>query len=121
MEKQNSNHQGTIHPTGKDHGGDRNSAPRSDFGPERLGRDLRAGGVELNEAAVVKLWKFHQILRERNRELNVTRLHSYETIVRKHYIDCLMVPSILKKEKISLDGPIMDLGTGGGSRVFLWR
>lgn len=85
-----------------------------EFGPDRLGEDLAAAGISLQPSALKQLWMFHTILRERNRELNLTRLHSYETILRKHYVDCLIVHEILRRRSIDWQGPVMDLGSGGG-------
>jgi 16S rRNA (guanine527-N7)-methyltransferase len=81
---------------------------------ERLAADLAASGIYLNREALDRLWHFHCILRDRNRKLNLTRLYRYETMVRKHYVDCLLVPVMLAKNNLALEGPVMDLGSGGG-------
>lgn len=81
---------------------------------DRMVADLRSAGIHLKEDALDRLWSFHCILRERNRRLNLTRLYSYEAMVRKHYVDCLLVTELLSKRGLRLDGPVMDLGSGGG-------
>lgn len=81
---------------------------------DRMAADLRSAGIHLKKDALDRLWSFHRILRERNRELNLTRLYSYETMVRKHYVDCLLVTELLSKSGLRLEGPVMDLGSGGG-------
>lgn len=61
-----------------------------------------------------RLIEFHELLRAVNEDINVTRLHSSETIIRKHYIDSLIVIPKCKKAGITLSGTVMDLGSGGG-------
>ncbi len=79
-----------------------------------MAADLDSAGIALKPEALDRLWSFHGILRRRNRELNLTRLYSYETMVRKHYVDCLLVTRLLQRHGITLQGPVMDLGSGGG-------
>ena len=66
-------------------------------------------GMRLSEAQVAQFWNFHQLLRRRNEELDLTRLHGFETIVLKHYVDCALVATLL-----DLPSPLLDLGTGAG-------
>jgi 16S rRNA (guanine527-N7)-methyltransferase len=49
------------------------------------------------------------LLRQYNQELNLTRIHNFESMVRKLYID-----SILPGRIIELPSPLMDLGSGAG-------
>ena len=60
-----------------------------------------------NQAA--QLWKYHQLLRQYNRELNLTRLYNFQSMVRKLYVDSIMPGRI-----IDLPSPLMDLGSGAG-------
>jgi len=75
----------------------------------RLSQMFAACGMRLSEAQVNQFWTFHQLLRRRNDELDLTRLHGFETIVLKHYVDCALVATL-----VDLPSPLLDLGTGAG-------
>jgi 16S rRNA (guanine527-N7)-methyltransferase len=66
-------------------------------------------GLRLSDVQVQQFWTFHQLLRRRNAELDLTRLHSFDTIVLKHYVDCALVATL-----VDLPSPLLDLGTGAG-------
>jgi len=70
---------------------------------------LRGCGIELSDAQLDLLWKFHKFLRARNPELNLTRIHNFANIVYKHYVDSIY-PAVLT----DLPSPLLDLGSGGG-------
>lgn len=70
---------------------------------------LQQCGIELNQAQLQSLWRYHQLLRTRNAELNLTRIFNFESIVVKHYVDCLCVG-----DRVSLPSPLLDVGTGPG-------
>ncbi len=70
---------------------------------------LKRSGISLEKKALTQLWAFHNLLRERNHDRDLTRLIGFETIVTKHYIDCLLVGQMHK-----LISPILDIGTGAG-------
>ncbi len=65
--------------------------------------------LSLSPCQLDLFWSFHQLLRRRNEELNLTRLHAFETMVVKHYLDCAMVPSLTE-----LPSSLMDIGSGAG-------
>ena len=75
----------------------------------QLSKILRASGIALSPAQTGQLWKYHQLLRQYNQELNLTRIYNFESMVRKLYID-----SILPGRIIDLPSPFMDLGSGAG-------
>ena len=64
---------------------------------ESLNSLLRQSGIALNQKALEQLWAYHNLLREANSELNLTRIFNFESMVRKHYVDSLIVPVELKK------------------------
>ena len=66
-------------------------------------------GLRLSSVQIQQFWAFHQLLRRRNAELDLTRLHSFDTIVLKHYVDCALVATL-----VDLPSPLLDLGTGAG-------
>ena len=55
------------------------------------------------------LWQYHQMLRKANAELNLTRIHNFENMVLKHYVDSLLVLDF-----IELPSPLIDMGSGPG-------
>jgi 16S rRNA (guanine527-N7)-methyltransferase len=58
---------------------------------------------------VAQFWAFHQLLRERNIDSDLTRLHAFDTIVLKHYVDSALVATL-----VDLPSPLLDLGSGAG-------
>src|SRR3954465_15211468 len=66
-------------------------------------------GIHLSTAEYDALWAYHRMLRAANTELNLTRIHNFENMVLKHYVDSLL---ILGFE--SLPSPLVDMGSGPG-------
>jgi 16S rRNA (guanine(527)-N(7))-methyltransferase RsmG len=66
-------------------------------------------GIRLASAQYDRLWLYHQTLRAANAELNLTRIHNFENMVLKHYVDSLLV---LRFEE--LPSPLIDMGSGPG-------
>jgi 16S rRNA (guanine(527)-N(7))-methyltransferase RsmG len=75
----------------------------------QLSKILRGSGISLSPAQTGQLWKYHQLLRQYNKELNLTRILNFQSMVRKLYIDSIMPGRI-----IDLPSPLMDLGSGAG-------
>ncbi|MCL2260197.1 MAG: 16S rRNA (guanine(527)-N(7))-methyltransferase RsmG [Fibromonadales bacterium] len=80
--------------------------------PSRQSLDilLRRHGVELKKETLDKLWMFHGLLREHNKDQDLTRLNAFETIVERHYADCIIINSFVKK----WPGKMLDIGSGAG-------
>lgn len=74
-------------------------------------RMLQASKADLTEDGYRQLWAFHQLLRERNDDGDLTRLRAFETMVTLHYVDCILVA---KKLGNSLPSPLVDIGAGAG-------
>ena len=55
------------------------------------------------------LWQYHQLLRSANAQLNLTRIHNFENMVLKHYVDSLLVLNY-----VELPSPLIDMGSGPG-------
>ncbi|MFO7931260.1 MAG: 16S rRNA (guanine(527)-N(7))-methyltransferase RsmG [Thermodesulfobacteriota bacterium] len=79
------------------------------FGPESMDRLLRGCGIELTHNQISLLWKYHNLLRRYNPELNLTRIHRFENMVLKLYAD-----SILPMRFTEMPSPLIDIGTGPG-------
>lgn len=78
-------------------------------GPPGLRAILERCGVGLAAKPSELLWRYHQLLREADARLNLTRIRNFENMVLKHYVDSLLV---LRFEE--LPSPLLDLGTGPG-------
>jgi 16S rRNA (guanine527-N7)-methyltransferase len=65
--------------------------------------------IKLSQNQLELLWKYHKLLRANNKDRDLTRLFKFETIVTKHYVDCMLVPKLTK-----ISGPLLDIGTGAG-------
>src|SRR5579863_3645942 len=70
---------------------------------------IEACGVRLNGRQYELLWAYHRMLRAANAELNLTRIHNFENMVLKHYVDSLLVLKF-----IELPSPMIDMGSGPG-------
>jgi len=66
-------------------------------------------GITLTDDQTAKLWRYHEMLRGHNADLNLTRLHNFESMVLKLYVD-----SVLPAQLTDLPSPLMDLGSGPG-------
>ncbi|RMF15895.1 MAG: 16S rRNA (guanine(527)-N(7))-methyltransferase RsmG [Candidatus Dadabacteria bacterium] len=76
---------------------------------KKFERLMAAGGFQLRAAQRDALWRFHEMLREADQKLNLTRIRAFEAMVEKHYID-----SLLPGRYTELRSTVMDLGSGGG-------
>jgi 16S rRNA (guanine527-N7)-methyltransferase len=77
----------------------------------RLEELLNMYGVALPGTVLDKVWQYHGILRRNNGDLDLTRLIGFETIVQRHYADCLILHKMMKGKWPS---PLVDIGTGAG-------
>jgi 16S rRNA (guanine(527)-N(7))-methyltransferase RsmG len=66
-------------------------------------------GLRLSEAQLDQFWRFHQLLRNRQETLDLTRLHNFDSMVLKLYVDSALVATL-----VDLPSPLLDLGSGGG-------
>ncbi len=72
---------------------------------------IKRAGVPLNDSQIKKLWQYHILLRKADRDLNLIRTKNFENLILKHYVDSLMVITLLKNR---LPSPLLDIGTGPG-------
>ncbi len=78
-------------------------------GPEALAAILERCGIMLERAQLDLLWRYHRMLRTANERLNLTRIHNFENMVLKHYVDSLLVLRF-----VELPSPLIDMGSGPG-------
>ncbi|BBO90723.1 hypothetical protein DSCOOX_39030 [Desulfosarcina ovata subsp. ovata] len=83
--------------------------PKQAPGPGQMDALLKRCGIHLSTRQLDQLWAYHQLLRQHDAELNLTRIHNFENMVVKLYAD-----SILPALKTALPSPLMDLGSGPG-------
>ena len=77
----------------------------------RLEELLISHGVSVPGTVLDKVWQYHGILRKNNSDLDLTRLIGFETIVQRHYADCLILHKLMNGKWPS---PMVDIGTGAG-------
>ena len=78
-------------------------------GPRSLETILKRCGIMLESEQIESLWQYHQLLRSANAQLNLTRIHNFENMVLKHYVDSLLV-----LKYVELPSPLIDMGSGPG-------
>ncbi len=78
-------------------------------GPSSLDTILKRCGIVLDAAQIATLWAYHRMLRQANAALNLTRIHNFENMVLKHYVDSLLVLKYVK-----LPESLIDMGSGPG-------
>jgi 16S rRNA (guanine527-N7)-methyltransferase len=78
-------------------------------GPKALEAILNRCGIRLDRQQIDTLWRYHERLRAANAELNLTRIHNFENMVLKHYVDSLLVLQF-----VELPSPLIDMGSGPG-------
>lgn len=66
-------------------------------------------GLPLNDSQINALIKYYEILTERNKVVNLTRITEPDDVVTKHFLDS-MTPLLTEKVK----GSVIDVGTGAG-------
>lgn len=70
---------------------------------------LKLSNIILSPKANEQLWMYHNLLRKRNHDRDLTRITGFEPMVIKHYIDCMIVGDFF-----DIQGPVIDIGTGAG-------
>jgi len=77
---------------------------------QSLGTLLEYYGIELQKQTLDQLWEFHNILRSHNDDQDLTRLNAFETIVERHYADCILINAYVEKWPRTM----LDIGSGAG-------
>lgn len=65
----------------------------------------------MTEKQYSQIWLYHTLLREKNEAYDLTRIYQFDNMVQKHYIDCILVAKLLRR---NIPSPILDIGTGPG-------
>lgn len=87
------------------------SAARAERRPSRewMTELLVAAGIRLDATAFERLWTYHELLRRRNHDRDLTRIVAFRSMVIKHYVDCMLVGTL-----VELPSPLLDVGSGAG-------
>jgi len=75
---------------------------------------LEKVSIPLSKEQQKLFYEFYQFLTKKNLEINFTRLHDLDDIIKKHFIDSIIIKKILEEQNITIPNQLMDLGTGGG-------
>ena len=67
--------------------------------------------LPLSEKQVQHIWQYHNLLRKKNAEYDLTRIYQFDNMVQKHYVDCVLAAKLLEWK---LPSPLLDIGTGAG-------
>ncbi|MBV8382511.1 MAG: class I SAM-dependent methyltransferase, partial [Planctomycetaceae bacterium] len=78
-------------------------------GRTSLAAIIEGCGIALTAAQHDQFWAYHRLLRAANAALNLTRIHNFENMVLKHYVDSLLVLKFTE-----LPTPLVDMGSGPG-------
>ena len=67
--------------------------------------------IQYNDKQIEQFRSYYELLTEWNKKINLTAITGYEDVVRKHFIDSILICSLLDLNK---DIRIIDVGTGAG-------
>ena len=72
-------------------------------------------GIEISDDRLEKIISFHEMLLERNKTLNLTRIEDLDEAILKHYLDTVfLLVSLSKRDDLNGIRTVLDLGSGGG-------
>ena len=81
--------------------------PSVDF----IKNEFLANNISLTDKQASLFKEYYEILIETNKVMNLTAVTEFEDVVRKHFIDSIMIGRVLDVEKIR---SVVDIGTGAG-------
>ena len=70
---------------------------------------LEKCAIKLDNVQLNKLWKYHNLIQERNQKSGLTSIKDFNEIILKHYVDCFIVQKL-----INIPFPLLDIGSGAG-------
>ena len=79
----------------------------SDF----IKNEFLGNNILLTDEQAFKFKEYYEMLIETNKVMNLTAVTEFEDVVRKHFIDSIMISRVLDVEKIR---SVVDIGTGAG-------
>ena len=73
--------------------------------------ESKKNGIELNDRQIAQFNQYYELLTEKNKVMNLTAITEYNDVVKKHFIDSMMISRIVDMRKITT---LCDIGTGAG-------
>ena len=73
--------------------------------------ESKKNGIELNDRQIAQFNLYYELLTEKNKVMNLTAITEYNDVVKKHFIDSMMISRIVDMRKIRT---LCDVGTGAG-------
>ncbi|MBQ4177205.1 MAG: 16S rRNA (guanine(527)-N(7))-methyltransferase RsmG [Lachnospiraceae bacterium] len=72
--------------------------------------------ITLTEDQISRFIRFYELLTEKNKVMNLTAITEWEEVLKKHFLDSLLICSVYDLEALEdrQDAGILDLGTGAG-------
>ena len=72
---------------------------------------LTAEGIKITDMQCDKLYRFYEMVIEKNKVMNLTAITDYEEFVIKHFVDSLMIAKVMD---MTMPMTVLDIGTGAG-------
>ena len=72
---------------------------------------LTAEGIKITDVQCDKLYRFYEMVIEKNKVMNLTAITDYEEFVIKHFVDSLMITKVMD---MTVPMSVLDIGTGAG-------
>lgn len=72
---------------------------------------LTAEGIKITDVQCDKLYRFYEMVIEKNKVMNLTAITDYEEFVIKHFVDSLMIAKVMDMTGAMT---VLDIGTGAG-------
>ena len=72
---------------------------------------LTAEGIKITDVQCDKLYRFYEMVIEKNKVMNLTAITDYEEFVIKHFVDSLMIAKVMD---LTMPMTVLDIGTGAG-------
>lgn len=73
--------------------------------------ETKKNGMELSDKQIAQFNLYYELLTAKNTVMNLTAITEYNDVVKKHFIDSMMISRVLDMKKIS---SLCDVGTGAG-------
>ena len=73
--------------------------------------ETKKNGMELSDKQITQFNLYYELLTAKNKVMNLTAITEYNDVVKKHFIDSMMISRVLDMKKIN---SLCDVGTGAG-------
>ena len=73
--------------------------------------ETKKNGMELSDKQIAQFNLYYELLNAKNKVMNLTAITEYNDVVKKHFIDSMMISRVLDMKKIK---SLCDVGTGAG-------